>query len=80
VFAGERLASVVRTVEQAEAEYGLRVVGVVPRIETRPVPGGYLRHHWPKFAIVAVLLVSVLFVVFDEFVFPHPTKTGQVQR
>lgn len=80
VFAGERLAAVVRTVEQAEAEYGLRVVGVVPRIETRPKPGGYLRNHWPKFAILAVLLVSALVVVFDEFVFPHPTKTGQVQR
>ncbi len=80
IFAGERLAAVVRTVEQAEAEYGLRVVGVVPRIETRPKPGGYLRNHWPKFAILAVLLVSALVVVFDEFVFPHPTKTGQVQR
>ena len=80
VFAGERLLAVVRTVEQAEAEYGLRVVGVVPRIDTRPMPGGYLRNHWPKFAVIAVLLVSMLFVVFDEFVFPHPTKTGQVQR
>ncbi|HEU4725681.1 MAG TPA: Wzz/FepE/Etk N-terminal domain-containing protein [Candidatus Eisenbacteria bacterium] len=82
VFAGERLAAVVRTVEQAEAEYGLRVVGVVPRIDTRPRPGGYLRNHWPKFAIVAVLLVSALFVVFDEFVFPHPnpTKPAQVQK
>ncbi len=80
VFAGERLAAVVRTVEQAEAEYGLKVVGVVPRIETRPKPGGYLRVHWPKFAILAVLLVSALVVVYDEVVSPRPTKSGQVER
>ncbi|MEK7315061.1 MAG: hypothetical protein AAB011_02680 [Candidatus Eisenbacteria bacterium] len=80
VFAGERLAAVVRTVEQAEAEYGLKVVGVVPRIDTRPKPGGYLRVHWPKFAILAVLLVSALVVVYDEVVSPHPTKSGQVER
>lgn len=80
VFAGERLAAVVRTVEQAEAEYGLKVVGVVPRIDNRPKPGGYLSIHWPKFAILAVLLVSALVVVIDEVVSPRPTKSRQVEK
>jgi uncharacterized protein involved in exopolysaccharide biosynthesis len=80
VFAGERLGAVVRTVEQAEAEYGLRVVGVVPRIMHRPKPGGYLRNHWAKFAIVGVLLLTLLVVVVEITVFPQPSKTGQAQR
>ena len=75
VFAGERLAAVIRTVEQAEQEYGLRVVGVVPRILHRPKPGGYLKNNWPKFAIVAVLVVTVLVVVVEVTVFPPAVKT-----
>jgi uncharacterized protein involved in exopolysaccharide biosynthesis len=77
VFAGERLATVVRTVEQAEAEYGLRVVGVVPRVLNRPKPGGYLKNHWPKFAIVAVIVLTALVVVVEMTLFAPPAKTVQ---
>lgn len=72
VFAGERLAAVVRTVEQAEAEYGLKVLGVVPRIFNRQRPGGYLRNHWPKLAILSVLVITALIVVIEIAVFPRP--------
>lgn len=60
VFAGERLASVLRSLEQTEAEYGHRVIGTVPRIDGWSRPGSYLRNHWAALAVVLVLLLTGL--------------------
>ncbi len=65
VFGGERLASVLRTTEQAEAEYGRHVIGTIPRIEGWSRPGSYLEKHWAALAVILVLLVTGLVFAFE---------------
>ena len=77
VFAGERLNSVLRTTEQAEGEFGVAVIGTVPRMEGWPRPGSYLTNHWPLLAIVLVLLVTGIVFAVDAAL-PDP-KAGPVR-
>lgn len=65
VFAGERLASVLRSLDQAESEYGHRVIGTVPRIEGWSRPGSYLENHWAALAVLLVLLLTGLVFAVD---------------
>jgi uncharacterized protein involved in exopolysaccharide biosynthesis len=65
VFAGERLASVVRTLEQTETEFGHRVIGTIPRIDGWARPGTYLENNWAALAIILVLLLTGLFFAVD---------------
>lgn len=58
VFAIENLGGVVRTVEQAEQEAGVPVIGTVPRVEEWARPGGFLRNNWAAISIVLVLLAT----------------------
>jgi uncharacterized protein involved in exopolysaccharide biosynthesis len=76
VFAGERLAFVLRTPEQAEAEYGHRVIGTIPRIDGWSRPGSYLEKHWPAMAIVLVLLVTGIAFALDNSPPPGQPKTS----
>lgn len=76
VFGGERLASVLRTLEQAETEYGHRVLGTVPRIEGWSPPGSYLQNHWAALAVLLVVLLTGLVFAFDAHSPEHqPTKS-----
>ena len=76
VFAGERLNSVLRTTEQAEGEFGVAVIGTVPRMEGWPRPGSYLTNHWPLLAIVLILLVTGIVFAVDAAM---PSKAGPVR-
>ena len=77
VFAGERLAVVLRTPEQAEAEFGVAVIGTIPRMEGWPAPGSYLKNHWALFAILLVLLVTgVVFAVGAALPNPKAAQTA----
>ncbi len=77
VFAGEKLALVLRSTEQAEAEFGLKVIGTVPRIDGWSRPGGYLRNHWPMLAVIAVFLLTCIFFVIDASVVAHQDTVGK---
>lgn len=60
VFAAERFVQVLRTLEQAETEYGHRVLGTIPRIEGWSPPGSFLQNNWAALAILLVLLATGL--------------------
>jgi polysaccharide biosynthesis transport protein len=77
VFAGERLASVLRTPEQAEAEYGVAVIGTIPRLEGWPRPGGYLTNHWALLAILLVLLATGVVFAVDAALPKQKAASGQ---
>ena len=76
-FGAERLSAVLRTLEQAEAEYGHRVLGMVPRIEGWARPGTYLQNHWPAIAVLLVLLLTGLAFAVDLHPRSHQPATGQ---
>jgi len=77
VLLGEKMAVVVRTVEQAEAELGTKVIATVPRIEGWSRPGTYWQNNWPVYTIVAVLIATGTFFTLHATVFaPHePSST-----
>lgn len=77
VFGSERLASVLRSSEQAEAEYGRRVIGTIPRIEGWKRPGSYLENHWAALAVILVLLVTGLVFALEASPPAHPPTTSQ---
>jgi len=68
VFAGERLALVLRSLEQVESEFGLRVIGTIPRIEGWSRPGSYLKTHWAPLAVIAVLALTCIYFAVDAVV------------
>jgi uncharacterized protein involved in exopolysaccharide biosynthesis len=77
VFAGERLVAVVRTLEQAEAECGVRVLGTIPRIEGWSKPGTYIQNHWAALAILLVLLLTGIVFAVDATRSAHLPTTSQ---
>ena len=77
VFAGERLASVLRTPEQAEAEYGQRVIGTIPRIDGWSRPGSYLEKHWAALAVLLVLLATGIAIALNATPPPGQPRTSQ---
>ncbi|MGH7682105.1 MAG: GumC family protein [Candidatus Eiseniibacteriota bacterium] len=77
VFGGERLASVLRTLEQTENEFGHKVLGTVPRIEGWPRPGSYFENNWPALAILLVLLLTGIAFVVDVAPRGHQAVTSQ---
>lgn len=78
VFAGERFASVLRTTQQAEAEYGRPVLGTVPRVEGWSRPGSFLRNNWAALAVVLVLLVTGLVFAIDAAQPASQPSAGQI--
>lgn len=78
VFAGERLASVLRSLEQAETVYGHPVLGTVPRIEGWSRPGSFLLNHWAALAVLIVLLVTGLVFAVASQSPDHQPATSQV--
>jgi hypothetical protein len=78
VLASERLASVLRTLEQAELEYGHRVIGTIPRIEGWARPGSYLENHWAVLAVILVLLLTGLVFAVDAYPPLQQTTTSQI--
>lgn len=77
VLVGERVAAVIRTVEQAEAELGAKVVGTVPRIEGWSRPGSFMRNNWPALSIVLVILITGLFHTLHATVLSDRTPVGR---
>lgn len=60
IMAMERVGAIVRTVEQAEQELGVKVIGTIPRIEGWSRPGSFFQNHWAPLSIVALVLVTAL--------------------
>jgi uncharacterized protein involved in exopolysaccharide biosynthesis len=60
IAAMERVGMIIRTVEQAEREFGVKVIGTIPRIEGWPRPGSFYATHWAPIAIVGIILVTAL--------------------
>lgn len=56
----ERVGSILRTVEQAEKELGVKVIGMIPKIEGWAKPGSFLQNNWAPLSIVTLILVTVL--------------------
>ena len=56
----ERVGSILRTVEQAEKELGVKVIGMIPKIEGWGKPGSFLQNNWAPLSIVTLILVTVL--------------------
>ena len=72
VLMGEKMAVVVRTVEQAETELGAKVIATVPRIEGWSRPGTYWQNNWPVYAILTVLvLTGTFFTLHATVLAPH---------
>jgi uncharacterized protein involved in exopolysaccharide biosynthesis len=61
VLLTEKSAVTVRTVEQAEAELGQRVIGTVPRVQGWIRPGSFLSRNWAALSIVLVILLTGLY-------------------
>lgn len=83
VLLGEKMAVVVRTVEQAEAELGTKVIATVPRIEGWSRPGTYWQNNWPVYTIFIVLISTGIFFTLHATVFapqPPSTTTATVKK
>ena len=80
----ERVGMIIRTVEQAEREFGVKVIGTIPRIEGWPMPGSFYATHWAPLTIVGIILVTVLTMGIlstvaapDRHVAPRAAETGK---
>jgi hypothetical protein len=80
----ERLGMIIRTVEQAEREFGVKVIGTIPRIEGWPRPGSFYATHWAPIAILGMIVVTALTVGIlssietpDRHVAPHTSDTNR---
>jgi polysaccharide biosynthesis transport protein len=80
VFAMERLALVLRSTEQAEAEYGVRVIGTMPRIEGWTRPGTYLQNNWAALAILLTLFLTGVVLALDASLPRHQSTASQTLR
>jgi len=74
----ERYGAALSSLEQAEREIGVRVVGTIPRIEGWSQPGGYVQKYWPVLSIALVLIATALFYTIHATVV-KPDSTGIVQ-
>lgn len=76
----ERVGAIVRTVEQAEQELGVKVIGTIPRIEGWSRPGSFIQNHWAPLSIVALVLVTALVTGIHTSLTasePRTPRTGQ---
>lgn len=74
----ERFGAALSSLEQAEREIGVRVVGTIPRIEGWSQPGGYVQKYWPVLSIALVLIATALFYTIHATV-AKPDPAGIVQ-
>jgi len=56
----ERVGALVRTVEEAERELGVKVIGTIPRIEGWARPGSFVQNHWAPLSIATLILLTAL--------------------
>jgi len=73
-----RLGAALSSLEQAEREIGVRVVGTIPRIEGWSQPGGYVQKYWPVLSIALVLFATAVFYTLHVTVL-KPNSTEHVQ-
>ncbi|MBI4363797.1 MAG: hypothetical protein HY568_00045 [Candidatus Latescibacteria bacterium] len=72
ILGAERVGAVLRTSEQAEQEFGIKVIGTVPRIEGWTRPESYLMKYGALLSIVLVVLVTMVF-----YTLPSDTFSGR---
>jgi hypothetical protein len=78
VVIAEKLGAALQTLEQAEREMGVRVIGTIPRIEGWSQPGSYLQRYWPVLSIVLVLLATAVFYTLHVTVL-NSIPTGETE-
>ncbi len=74
----EKLGAALQTLEQAEREMGVRVIGTIPRIEGWSQPGSYLQRYWPVLSIVLVLLATAVFYTLHATVL-NSSRTSETE-
>jgi hypothetical protein len=79
LFALERFGAVLRTTEEAEREFGIKVVGIVPRIEGWKRPGNFFQSSWPFFALTLILLVTIALLMLKPSLQP-PSGVASLPR
>ena len=72
IVAAERMGAILRTVEQAEKEIGVKVIGTIPRIEGWSRPGTFIQNNWAPISILLVLLLTVVATGIRASFSPHP--------
>ncbi len=83
IVAAERMGAILRTVEQAEKEIGVKVIGTIPRIEGWSRPGTFIQNNWAPLSIVLVLLLTVVATGIRASIAPRPgagASRGDVRR
>lgn len=79
VLLTEKTALTVRSVEQAETELGLRVIGTVPRVAGWVRPGTFLSRNWAALSIVLVIVLTGLYYTLRATTEDHrPPASGSV--
>lgn len=73
VLVADRFAAVVQTVEEAERELGIKVIGTVPCVEGWNRPESYLQRHGALLSIVLVVLVTVMLYTLPSGGSPAPS-------
>jgi len=76
---GDRLGAALHTLEQAEREIGVRVIGTIPRIEGWSQPGSYLQRYWPVLSIALVLFATAVSYTLHVTVLSPKNSTESVQ-
>jgi uncharacterized protein involved in exopolysaccharide biosynthesis len=82
ILAMEKLGATLKTLEQAERELGVSVIGTIPRVEGWRRPGSFVQNNWAPLSIVVVLLLTgVVFTVNSLVTASHrQPKAGSVER
>src|SRR5882672_3052062 len=74
-YVAQRLGAALHSLEQAEREIGVRVIGTIPRIEGWSQPGGYVQKYWPVLSIALVLFATAVFYTLHVTVLKsNPTE------
>jgi uncharacterized protein involved in exopolysaccharide biosynthesis len=83
IVAAERMGAILRTVEQAEKEIGVKVIGTIPRIEGWSRPGTFIQNNWAPISILLVLLLTVVATGIRASLSPRPGGSavhGELRR
>lgn len=82
ILAMEKLGATLKTLEQAERELGVPVIGTIPRVEGWRRPGSFLQNNWAPVSIVVVLLLTgVVFTINSIVNASHKRPAaGSVER
>ncbi len=74
----ERFGATLRSIEDAEKEFGTPVIGSIPRVEGWPRPGSFLVNNWPVMAMMVVMVATT--VVYFTVIAPHSNQSARATQ